>query len=492
MTPKSQLPSAPVIDGLHLQASGRAVVVPFRVRLRTGNDHIVELVCTRVLRVLPGKRLVCLGECDADPVVVKFFLDPRRSKAHCAREERGITALKKRNIKTPDLLFKGTIRPNDVPVLVFQQVTQAQDMDAVWKQTSDACRHNELLCRAVAVIAEQHETGMKQDDLHMGNFLFTQNDIYTIDGDSVYTRRSGRPLSTSMSLKNLGLFFAQFGPRFDCLVPKAFCVYTEKRDWPEDRGRYLRLVKEIHKQRNWRKNRYLKKIYRECSAFVRRKTWNRFVVCDRNYYNETMEPLLNDPDSMIKTGRMIKKGNTSTVSLVEAGGQRFVVKRYNIKNIQHAIGRSFRSSRASVSWRNGHRLRFLGIFTPEPVALIEKRRGPFRSEAYFITEYVDGIDACRLFHSEASGHLKQKEVVKEFGKLVQALSDAFISHGDSKATNFLVTKHGLSVIDLDSMAEHRLRWRFKKAFARDCKRFMKNWMDLPEVFSMFHDEIKKV
>jgi len=69
------------------------------------------------------------------------------------------------------------------------------------------------------------------------------------------------------------------------------------------------------------------------------------------------------------------------------------------------------------------------------------------------------------------------------------LCDAAISHGDLKATNFIVTSRGLYVTDLDAMREYRLRWRFRRAIKRDCKRLMKNWMDLPEVAKIFRDQL---
>jgi len=273
------------------------------------------------------------------------------------------------------------------------------------------------------------------------------------------------------------------------LIPKVFQVYAERRAWSVGQGLYARLMKEVYSQRNCRKKNYLKKIYRECSAFVCRKAWERFMVCDRDFHNEAMARFLDDPDLVIDASRLLKDGNTSTVALVEVGGQRLVVKRYNIKNPWHALNRSLRPSRAWVSWRNAHRLALLGIPTPKPIAFLEKRWGPFRSVAYFIMEYVDGIDAYRLFHSDTAREINREGLVKRLGKLLQLFADASISHGDFKATNFIVANEGLAIIDVDGMCEHRLRWRFRRAFRRDCKRFMKNWTDLPEVARIFRDQL---
>ncbi|MBW2344633.1 MAG: hypothetical protein JRF53_11575 [Deltaproteobacteria bacterium] len=480
----------PIVDSQYLRSAGRDVEVPFRIRLEF-NDRPAELICSEVLRVLPEKRLVCFSEWNGRPMVAKFFLDPASAKRHCAREERGITALKDAGIKTPDLLFKGMLPPDNAPVLGLQRIMPAQDLLTAWEQSGDSDLRAKLLSRAAAVIADQHEAGLKQDDPHFKNFLWTKDDLFTIDGDAVNTRNMGRPMAIPESLENLGLFFAQFYPRFDGLIPRAFRLYAEKRTWPVDDDLSARLLKNVFSQRNSRKRAYLKKIYRECSAFVCQKAWNRFMVCDRVFYNEAMVRFLADPDHVMNAGRVLKKGNTSTVTMVEVNGQNMAVKRYNIKNARHAFKRSFRPSRAWISWRNAHRLASLGIPTPRPIALVEKRLGPFRSTAYFITKYVDGIDAYSLFHSDGASEINQESIVTLFGQLFRLLAGTSISHGDSKATNYIVAGNELSITDLDSMREHRFKGSFRRAFRRDIARFMQNWEDLPEVSSMFRKEIDK-
>lgn len=480
-----------IADSYYLSTSGRSLEIPFRTLLESDNQH-VELICSRILRILPGKRLVCSGEYNGQYVVVKFFLDPRRAKRHCTREEQGVRALKEAGIKTPSLLFKGFLKPRCEPVLVFRMIDRAIDLAEAWKHVRSDNRHAELLIQIVSVIADQHEAGLTHNDLHMGNFILAGNDIYTIDGDAIDVRHRGKPLSEAKSLKNLGLFFAQIYPRLDCLVPDAFNVYLEKREWPRNTLLCNRLIKEIRHQRKKRKKKYLKKIYRECSAFICQKSWNRFWVYDRNYDTEKMVRFLTDPDALIDTNRLLKDGNTATVARVEVDCQRLVVKRYNIKNIWHALRRCPRPSRAWNSWRNAHRLALLGIPTPKPIALLEKRWGPFRSKAYFITEYVDGIDVYHLLHSDRVKEIKHEDLVEQFGKLLQQFANAFISHGDFKATNFIFSGGELIVTDLDAMYEHRFAIQFRRKFRKDCQRLMKNWTNLPKIYKTFRDQLRRL
>jgi len=481
----------PTLDSRHLRSAGRNVTVPMRLEV-TCEGRPAELVCTSVLRVLPGKRLVCSGEWNGQEVVVKFFLDSRRAKRHCAREERGLKALKDGGIKTPSLFFRGVLAPDAAPVLGFRRLAPAQDLVEAWEQAEGDEQRVGIMSQAVKVIADQHESGLKQDDLHRKNFLLVGDDFYSIDGAAVDVSKMGEPLPIAESLKNLALFFAQYYPEFDRLVPAAFKVYAEKRAWLVRDALCARLMKEVRRQRRGRKKDYLEKVYRECTAFVHRRSWNRFMVCDRQYYDDVMAAFLADPDPVIEAGSLLKDGNSSTVGLVEVGGQRLVVKRYNIKNAWHALKRCLRPSRAWISWRNAHRLALLGIRVPRPIMLMEKRWGPFRSTAYFMTEYVNGSDAYRLMYNQEAKETSQERLAKQFGELLQSFADASISHGDLKATNFILTAGGLFVVDLDAMREHRTRWRFRQAFTRDCSRLMKNWEDLPEVARTFQKQLSRL
>lgn len=74
-----------------------------------------------------------------------------------------------------------------------------------------------------------------------------------------------------------------------------------------------------------------------------------------------------------------------TVVRVSVSDLDCIVKRYNLKNLRHALSRCWRPSRAWHSWRAGHLLRHLGIATPEPLAVLEERFGFLRRRAFLVT-----------------------------------------------------------------------------------------------------------
>lgn len=213
------------------------------------------------------------------------------------------------------------------------------------------------------------------------------------------------------------------------------------------------------------------------------------MVCAREAYTPRMAQLLDDPDQWMDEGTLLKAGNTATLAKVSVDGRDVVIKRYNIKNVRHGLGRFFRPSRAWVSWRNSHFLRYMNIRTPQPIALIERRWGPFRRRAYFITEYVQGTPLNHVFSDRNLDDVDIQSIVEETGILIQALSDQKIGHGDFKASNFIVANGGIAIVDLDAMRVRRYPWTFQRAFKRDVNRFMRNWSGSPEIESQFQKRL---
>ena len=166
--------------------------------------------------------------------------------------------------------------------------------------------------------------------------------------------------------------------------------------------------------------------------------------------------------------------------MVDGPSGRLVIKRYNIKNFSHGVARAFQNTRGWVSWANANRLNFLGIRTVAPVALVEDRFGPIRRKAYFITEYIEGADAMALAYND-----DPSEEIGSIAKIIKDMSAAGISHGDLKASNFILGSDGPVIIDLDSMKEHRGQFAKHRAQKRDIARFMKNWASEPQVWNRF-------
>ena len=330
------------------------------------------------------------------------------------------------------------------------------------------------------MIARLHEAGLRQRDIHPGNFLIAGDTVLVIDGDDIVPSGQG-PLPCRESMANLTLFFAQYPPPFDALAPPLTEAYAAHRDWPPHCCQAQAIDDQIQRWRAWRLKKFLPKTQRSCTAFMVRKTWHQFMACDREWFGPARRSLLDDPDAFIDAGTILKAGNTATVARIAIDGQDLVVKRYNIKNGAHALSRSLRPSRAMISWTNAHRLRFLGIGTPHPLAVIEERWGVVRKRAYFIMAHRPGKTIDEALRAVVDDSAEVARLLDQLGQLLQQLAAARISHGDFKATNFLLSSNRIYLLDLDGMRAHKTSSAFERAFRQDLARLKRNWADLPFV-----------
>jgi len=473
----------PSHDAHSLRQAGRSTAPPFKLSLM---DRSISstLICQAILRNLPGKRLVCFGKWeDHEAVVAKIYLDRHRAQKHLQRELEGINALETNCIPTPALLCKGTLADGRTPLLLTRRIENARDLEKILLENPPDPEIKRMLSTVITVIAQMHSAGLSQYDTHLGNFLIVQDAVMIIDGADIRSHNRG-PLPERKSIANLGLFLAQFYPEFERFIPFLIAVYCSCRPWPLSPGLQSRVAATVTRWSDWREKQFLKKTVRPCTAFVAQRSWHRRMACDRNWYSQTMQHLLDDPDAAMDAGTVLKAGNTATVVKIDFEGHPLVIKRYNLKNSCHTIRRALRPTRAIVSWRNGNRLRFMGIMTPRPVAFLEKRWGPLRGRAYFITTYVAGESIQSVIQQNADDPDALKAWVNLLLSPLEKLRQLRISHGDLKASNFLVANQQLHILDLDGMQKHRSINGFRRAFRRDIKRLQENW--LPDTaFSAF-------
>jgi tRNA A-37 threonylcarbamoyl transferase component Bud32 len=436
-----------------LRAGGRRLLVPSAIALDDGRELVVE----RWLRILPGKRLTGIGSWNGQTVLAKLFVARRGSERHWLRECRGIDSLKQYDLATAKRLAAG--RLVGAGHFVLTEYLEGA-------RCPDATAADELV-RVFEAVGRMHARGILQEDVHLGNFLLRDDCLYVIDGDAI--RPSG---ADRERLENLALLFAQLPPAtLSGLQADLLAAYRKGN--PDLAVDAAQLGTSIVRAREARLADYLDKCLRDCSLFKSARRTDRYFSLVRAEA-DFLAPLVADPDAWLEQGIPLKRGRSATLSLVELEGRKLVIKRYNIKSAGHALSRAWRPSRAWHSWIESHRLRFLGIATPRPLALIERRLGPLRGRAWLVSEYCDGpnLQARLAEQADRGAPAKVKEAVRT---LFANLAAAHISHGDLKASNFLCGGEELVVLDLDVMRQHDSEASWRKAWQKDRARFLRNW-----------------
>ncbi|EJL00802.1 lipopolysaccharide kinase InaA family protein [Pseudomonas chlororaphis] len=472
-----------------LERAGRAPSLPLSLELADAAGP-ATLQLLSLLRVLPGQRYVGAGVWRGRPVLAKLLVGAKSAR-HFQRERQGVRLLEEQGMTTPLLLADG-LKEGEGGWLLFEFLEGSESLGDAWKQVESlpalADEQQAVLAEALAAIAELHGKGLWQEDLHLDNLLRHQGKLYLIDGAGICVEQAGKPLSWQKVLENLGVFFAQ--------LPKSLEPFTEELlvhyllNNAEHALPLEALQKQVDKVRSWRLKDFLNKVGRECTLFsVLRGPFALRAI--RREEEAAMLPVLEQADALLDRGHLYKTGGAASVGRVEVAGRTLVVKRYNIKGFAHWLKRFWRPSRAWHSWQEGNRLAFLGIATPKPLALLEKRFLWLRSRAYLVTEYLAGPDIIERFAPYIDSGAAPEAELQALDRLFAELIRERISHGDFKGHNLFWQEDRWALIDLDSMCQHHSLGSFAPAYARDRARFMRNWPESSALYQVIDQRLPK-
>lgn len=200
------------------------------------------------------------------------------------------------------------------------------------------------------------------------------------------------------------------------------------------------------------------------------KTTSFTVLYDKTRLAEELLPLISSPDSFFDEPLSFIKNNCKrTVVKIIVGPSKLVIKRYNYKNWFDWITKCpFRSSKAYRAWYYMNELKRKGVFTTTPIAIIEKRIGPFWLETYLVTEYLEGTSLNQ------NGTAAISETI--YKELLNVLAIFFKNkwlHRDFIASNMILQNDKIAIIDLDEMHSYAFQNSYfrKKFLKKHIKKF---------------------
>jgi len=455
------------------------------------------LECLRVLRWLPGRRLVFAGRLNGDKVVVKLFLDASCDR-YAGREKAGIRAIRAAGIATPALVADWALRVESqrFRALVFTFV------DAV-AVTNELIATGEVGWSDFArLLAQLNASGFGHEDFHFGNLLYqedqedqvgTATHLWLVDGDGV--RELRRAKTKPYAIGQFANMCAQAERALSGeQVDAAWRTYCGQRGWTVAAGLDDRILRSVGDARRRRILRYQAKTQRQCSSVSSTRMGYKHLLVNRDWWRDNMglaaterspafSDWLRELPANFHRYEVLKAGNTATLTSTLWEGQSLVIKRYNNKSAWHRLRRFVRPDRGLNSWVFGHTLGFVGIPSPTPIALVRSR---FAGPTYLVMSAIDGESLT------AQRCEREDDLFEQCAAILDALAAEGLVHGDLKASNLIVqSAHAgkslarLFVLDLDAMRMPRWRVARRSGEIRDKRRFLRNFAGAPSAQRRF-------
>ena len=324
----------------------------------------------KLLRQVPGSREVWTGLWCARPVIVKAFQSKRRGGQQLAREWHGLLALHERGIPAPLPLFRGVDSLGRQALVMerIEQAVSAAELPAL--HTPEGSRLRTLLIRT---LANQHQKGVEQRDLHTGNFLLQNEQICTIDPAEM--RFGNGPLGTRKSLAQLtemGALFPELGPdEFKDLA----LAYAEARQWRLSEQTLSRLENKRQKVIAAKNKKRLKKYGRKNTRHEEMLGRHYRLLVDRRANMECREP--EELAAVLRDAALSQRAaQTGRPVTFRWGTRQLTAYRINEKSIiKRLIGILFPRRKQTLKlWQDLYRQQASVVASDQnPVGLLEPR-----------------------------------------------------------------------------------------------------------------------
>ena len=360
--------------------------LPFELSIRPldGQGKTERVLCRGLLRQLANNREVYVASWGERDVIVKVFYKRVTGRYRVRKEWNGFNLLRNRGINAPQPLFYGRTEEGNWAI-VTERIANSHTLDEIFNK---AVRKEkiEIIKMFCTELARQHEKGVVQKDLHLGNFLQDGEKLVVLDPAQM--RFSNHPVEKGESISQLALITSNIAGTEG--VKEIWEEYFNHRGWQleEPDERLLEAKTAMYKRKGLKRG--LKKTLRTSKRFVRTSKDENLGVFDREFI-AGIEPIgfMKHIDELMEAGEIIKREDAIYASSFTYNGKKVVVERYGRRGFMDLLCQTITGSWAKKFWLLGHRSRQLGQRAPKPLAYIERRKKLLIWKSYFINEQLD-------------------------------------------------------------------------------------------------------
>jgi hypothetical protein len=210
----------------------------------------------------------------------------------------------------------------------------------------------------------------------------------------------------------------------------------------------------------------------------------RKISIARSYENDTsLQNIFKRIDSYIRSpDKIVLKNDRSSTVFKIGADNRFdiVIRRDNYVSILKYLKRVIRKSRSRKIWENGQLMKYFGLKTINPIALIEDYRFFVRTGSYVVYEYIDGMTLRAYFRNPDISDTDKNIIASKLVQDIYKWHSLGITHGDPKASNILIREDEIYLIDAEDIKIPKSRWSKIHAITRDKYIILPHWQKYPE------------
>jgi tRNA A-37 threonylcarbamoyl transferase component Bud32 len=444
--------------------------LPFEIEINSKhNSQIQQVICHKLLRDVPSVRRVYSGMWNQQPVIVKIFVHSFKAVFSASKEYKKTQRLIILGINVPRILFTGKTAEGHYAV-VSERITEAQDVRALFEQDLSVEERYNIISAVTGQLAIQHDKGVLQRDLHLGNFLYRASVIYSLDAAEM--KFYDDKIELRKSIEHLASLLCGHEEIIAHKQREIFSRYLEARGLKFNENDFEYFKQQLELQRLASMNRWLKKTLRSGKRFVEYKKYNYRAVFNRELFADVnLAEFIGKIDTTMKEGQILKDSRTSFVSASAVNGKKIVIKRYNNKGFIHSFIKSFKSSRAKKSWLNSYMMTILAIPTPKPLGFIECKFGHLVWRSYIITEFIDGFSYYDLLNKKSALDAEKNEIKLKLYNIFGRLKRFKISHRDLKHSNIIISSKTPLLLDTDAVKTYKTNFFFMRRWQKDMRIF---------------------